>query len=125
MLDDPNEPFESGLYIKIKRGNNNHSIDSLSGGENSLVALMFIFALQFYKPSPFYILDEVDAALDKENSKNLMQLVSGMAKSTQFIIVSHNDVVMGGADVVLGVTKKEGISKLVGIKLEQNKGEAA
>jgi chromosome segregation protein len=121
-MDKPNDPFESGLYIKIKRGNKDHSIDSLSGGENSLVALMFIFAMQYFKPSPFYILDEVDAALDKENSKNLAQLVSGMAKDTQFILVSHNDVVMSMASTVLGVTRVNGVSKLVGVKLDAKAG---
>jgi chromosome segregation protein len=80
---------------------------------------MFIFSIQFYKPAPFYILDEVDAALDKENSKNLTRLINSMAKKTQFIVVSHNDAVMGGADTVLGVAKKEGVSKLVGVRLAQ------
>jgi chromosome segregation protein len=121
-MDKPNDPFESGLFIKIKRNGKEHSIDSLSGGENSLVALMFIFAMQYFKPSPFYILDEVDAALDKENSKNLAKLISGMAKDTQFILVSHNDVVMSNADTVLGVTKVDEVSKLVGVKLEGKAG---
>ncbi|MBS3067862.1 AAA family ATPase [Candidatus Micrarchaeota archaeon] len=117
-LDKPNEPFESGLYIKLKRGGKEHTLDSLSGGENSLVALMFIFALQFFKPAPFYILDEVDAALDKENSKNLAQLISNMSRDTQFLVVSHNDIVMSSAEAVIGVTKVDGTSKLVGVKLE-------
>lgn len=117
-LDKPNEPFESGLFIKLKRHNREHSLDSLSGGESSLVALMFIFALQFFKPAPFYILDEVDAALDKENSRNLAQLIKQMSNNTQFMVVSHNDMVMSLAEAVLGVTKVEGISKLVGVKLE-------
>lgn len=126
-LDKPNEPFESGMFIKIKRKTKDgkvheHSIDSLSGGENSLVALMFIFAMQFYRPSPFYVLDEIDAALDKTNSKNLAQLISNMAKDTQFILVSHNDIVMSAADTVIGVTRVHGVSKLVGVKLE---GKAA
>jgi chromosome segregation protein len=126
-LDKPNDPFESGLFIKLKRKGKDgkiheHSIDSLSGGENSLVALMFIFAMQFFKPAPFYILDEIDAALDKENSKNLAQLISNMAKNTQFILVSHNDIVMATADSVLGVTRVAGVSKLVGVKLESKAG---
>jgi chromosome segregation protein len=121
-MDKPNDPFESGLFIKIKRNGADHSIDSLSGGENSLVALMFIFAMQFFKPSPFYILDEVDAALDKENSKNLAKLILGMAEETQFILVSHNDVVMSMAGTVLGVTRVNGVSKLVGVKLEGKAG---
>ncbi len=118
-LDKPNEPFESGLYIKLKRHNREHVLDSLSGGESSLVALMFIFALQFFKPAPFYILDEVDAALDKENSRNLALLIKQMSSDTQFLMISHNDTVMSTAEAVLGVTKVEGVSKLVGVKLEQ------
>jgi chromosome segregation protein len=120
-LDNPNSPFDSGLFIKLKRYGREHTLDSLSGGENTLVALMFIFALQFFKPSPFYILDEVDAALDKENSKNLALLISEISKTggTQFIIVSHNDSVMSNAHAVLGVAKVDGSSRIVGVKLEQ------
>lgn len=118
-LDNPNEPFESGLHIKIKRGNQEHSLNSLSGGETTLVALMFMIALQFYKPSPFYILDEVDAALDKPNSRNLAEICRNISKDSQVIMVSHNDNVMSGAETVLGVAKVDGASKLVGVKLKQ------
>lgn len=118
-LSDPASPFESGLFIKLRRNNQEHSLDALSGGEKTLVALMFIFALQFFKPAPFYILDEVDAALDKPNSKNLAELVGKMSADSQFIVVSHNDTVMSNSDSVIGVTKADGASKLVGIKLKQ------
>lgn len=124
-LDKPNTPFESGLQIRIRRDNKEHSLNSLSGGETTLVALMFIFAMQLYKPSPFYILDEVDAALDKQNSKNLVKLISSMSKDSQFILISHNDVVMSGADTVLGVAKVNGVSKLVGVKLSEAVAKAA
>jgi chromosome segregation protein len=123
-LSDPSNPFESGLFIKLRRNNHEHSLDALSGGEKTLVALMFIFALQLFKPAPFYILDEVDAALDKPNSKNLAELVGRMSGDSQFIIVSHNDTVMSNSDSVIGVTKAEGGSKLVGIKLKQMVAEA-
>ena len=118
-LSDPANPFESGLFIKLRRNNHEHSLDALSGGEKTLVALMFIFALQLFKPAPFYILDEVDAALDKPNSKNLSDLVAKMAGDSQFIIVTHNDTVMSNSDSVIGVTKADGTSRLVGIKLKQ------
>jgi chromosome segregation protein len=118
-LNNPREPFESGLFIKLRRNNQEHSLDALSGGEKTLVALMFIFALQLFKPAPFYILDEVDAALDKPNSKNLADLVAKMSKDSQFILVSHNDVVMANSDSVIGVTKSGDISKLVGLRLKQ------
>lgn len=117
-LDKPQTPFESGLFIKIRRNNRDYSLDALSGGEKTLVALMFIFALQFFKPAPFYILDEVDAALDKPNSTNLSELVAKMASDSQFIVVSHNDIVMSNADSVIGVAKTQGTSRLVGIKLK-------
>jgi chromosome segregation protein len=123
-LSDATNPFESGLFIKLRRNNHEHNLDSLSGGEKTLVALMFIFALQLFKPAPFYILDEVDAALDKPNSKNLSDLVARMSADSQFIIVSHNDTVMSNSDSVIGVTKAEGISKLVGIKLKQMVAQA-
>ncbi|MFH1684910.1 MAG: hypothetical protein ABH983_01255 [Candidatus Micrarchaeota archaeon] len=118
-LNNPQDPFESGLFIKLRRNNTEHSLDALSGGEKTVVALMFIFALQLFRPSPFYILDEVDAALDKPNSKNLSDLVSTMSEHSQFILVSHNDIVMANSDSVIGVTKIGDISKLVGIKLKQ------
>lgn len=121
-LDKPNDPFESGLHIKLRRGSKEHSLDSLSGGENSLIALMFIFALQFFKPAPFYMLDEVDAALDKPNSQNLSRLVAGMARGTQFLVVTHNDILMASADSLLGVTKMDGVSRIVGVKLAGNGG---
>ncbi len=118
-LDKPATPFESGMFIKIRRNNKDYSLDALSGGERTLVALMFIFAMQLFKPSPFYILDEVDSALDKPNSQNLAELIHKMANNSQFIVVSHNDIIMSGSDSVIGVAKVGGTSKLVGVKLKQ------
>jgi len=123
-LSDPTSPFESGLFIKLRRSNHEHSLDALSGGEKTLVAMMFIFALQFFKPAPFYILDEVDAALDKPNSRNLADLVAKMSADSQFIVVTHNDTVMSNSDSVIGVTKADNVSRLVGIKLKQAVAQA-
>jgi chromosome segregation protein len=81
------------------------------------MTLVFVFALHMYKPSKFYILDETEAALDKENSKRFAELVKELSKETQFIVVSHNDSVIPFADVALGVTKSKQGSKIVGIKL--------
>jgi chromosome segregation protein len=118
-LSDPANPFESGMFIKLRRSNQDHSLDALSGGEKTFVALMFVFALQLFKPAPYYILDEVDSALDKPNSKNLAELVSKLGAGSQFILVTHNDIVMSNSDTVIGVAKADGISRLVGIKLKQ------
>ena len=80
---------------------------------------MFAFALQLFKPAPFYILDEVDSALDKPNSKNLAELVTKLGAGSQFILVTHNDIVMSNSDTVIGVARTDGVSRLVGIKLKQ------
>lgn len=119
FMDKPSTPFESGLFIKVRKNGRDHALESLSGGEKSLVALMFVFALQFYKPSPFYILDEVDSALDKINSKNLANLLIQLAPQSQFLVVSHNDIMMSMASAVLGVSKVDGVSRIVGVKLEK------
>lgn len=117
ILDQPSSPFEGGLHVKVKEGNRDKYLDSMSGGEKALVALMFIFSIQMYKAAPFYILDEADAALDKENSKKLAELIKKLSAKTQFIVVTHNDTILSNADVALGVTRTEDGSKIVGVQL--------
>ncbi|MEM4554595.1 MAG: chromosome segregation protein SMC [Candidatus Anstonellaceae archaeon] len=117
ILENTTNPFESGLYIKVKEGSHEKYLDSMSGGEKSLLALLFIFSIQMYKAAPFYILDEADAALDKENSKKLAELLRQLSSKTQFIVVTHNDTLISYADVVLGVTRTEEGSKIVGVQL--------
>ncbi|MBS3112385.1 AAA family ATPase, partial [Candidatus Woesearchaeota archaeon] len=69
-------------------------IKGLSGGEKTIAALAFIFAIQEYNPSPFYLLDEVDAALDKKNTETLTKLIQKYANHAQYIVISHNDNVI-------------------------------
>jgi chromosome segregation protein len=120
LLDTPTDPFNSGLQMKVRVDGKDKYIDSMSGGEKSLLALMFIFAIQMFKPAPFYVLDEADAALDKENSKRLGSLLQQMSKRTQFIVVTHNDTILSAADVALGVTMTADGSKIVGVQLTQS-----
>lgn len=120
VLEKPSDIFDSGLLIKIKDKNHEKYLDSMSGGEKSILALIFIFSLQMYKAAPFYILDEADAALDKENSMKFSQLLKQLSKDTQFLVVSHNDTVLSNADVVLGVTRTDEGSKIVGVQLTAN-----
>ncbi|VVC01735.1 Chromosome partition protein Smc [uncultured archaeon] len=118
LLEQPSSPFESGLLVKVREAAGREKyLDSMSGGEKSLLALIFIFSIQMYKAAPFYILDEADAALDKENSKKLADLLRQLAGSTQFIVVTHNDTILSNADVALGVTRTEDGSKIVGVQL--------
>ena len=117
LLEQPSSPFESGLLVKVRDESHDKYLDSMSGGEKALLALIFIFSIQMHKAAPFYILDEADAALDKENSKKLANLIKQLAGTTQFIVVTHNDAVLSGADVALGVTRTEDGSKIVGVQL--------
>ena len=90
----------------------------MSGGEKVITALSFIFAIQEYDPAPFYILDEVDAALDKDNSLTLAKLIKSSSRKAQFIMISHNDDVYSNSDNLYGVSiNPNGISQVVGIKL--------
>ena len=116
-LENPEEPFEGGLDIKVKlSGHKFIDLRGMSGGEKTLAALAFIFALQEFKPSPFYLLDEVDAALDKRNSELLVELIKKYSKTAQYLLVSHNDALVTGSQYIYGVTMQEGISRIVSIK---------
>ncbi len=118
QLDDPHNPFNDGLSVKVKvTGKRFMDIKSLSGGEKTLTALSFIFAIQEYQPSSFYILDEVDAALDKQNSEVLSRLVRSYSENAQYILISHNDALISEADTLFGVSMNEGVSKVVSLKI--------
>lgn len=114
-------PLEGGVEIRIEDGRSRKRVDALSGGQKSLISLMLLFAIHMCKPSAMYIFDEIDAALDKENSKKLSQLIKELAKQAQFIVVSHNDSLIVNADVAIGVVKAEDESKVVGIEISSMK----
>ncbi len=117
-LENPENPFEGGMEIQVKIANNKSmDMKSLSGGEKTMAALAFIFAIQEYEPSPFYLLDEVDAALDKRNASLLSKLIQQYASKAQYIVVSHNDSVITEAEQIYGVSMQEGISKILSLKI--------
>lgn len=112
------DPFAAGLDIIVRVGKGKYfDVTSLSGGEQTLVALSLIFAIQEYKPYCFYIFDEVDAALDKRNSERLAALVKRYMKTGQYIIITHNDAIMTESSLLYGVTMQEGISKIISLKI--------
>jgi chromosome segregation protein len=112
--------MNSGLMISAAPSNKKLlSLDSLSGGEKTLTAFAFLFALKRHKPSPFYILDEADATLDKSNTRKVVDLLKRNSIGSQFIIISHNDNMIREADRVYGVTMNEGESKVIAIELPQ------
>jgi len=118
-LENLENPFEAGLNIKVKIiGNKFLDIRSLSGGEKTLTALAFIFAIQEHEPAKFYILDEVDAALDKHNSEKFANLIKKYSEKAQYIIISHNDSVISAASNLYGISMNEhGISQAVSLKI--------
>jgi chromosome segregation protein len=119
-LVDEDDPLESGVDITAQPpGKKNQSVQLLSGGEKALTALALLIALFRIKPSPFCILDEVDAPLDDANVARLGELVQSMTDHTQFVLITHNRRTMQRADVLYGVTMEEpGVSKLVSVRLE-------
>jgi len=108
LLENPEKPFEDGVRIMVKiSGQRFMDIRSLSGGEKSLTALAFIFAIQEYEPATFYVLDEVDAALDKHNSEKLAKLIRKYSQNAQYVVISHNDAIIAEADTLYGVSMDE------------------
>ncbi len=119
VLENPDSPFEGGLDIKVRlTGTKFLDIRSLSGGEKTMTALAFLFSVQNYEPACFYVLDEVDAALDKKNSEKLATLVKSYASKAQYILISHNDGVISEATNLYGVSMDQhGVSDVVTLKI--------
>jgi len=113
------EIFDAGLDILVKVGAGKYfDVTSLSGGEQCLVALSLIFAIQEYKPYCFYIFDEIDAALDKRNSEKLAYLLKKYMKEGQYIIITHNDALISeSTNVLYGVSMQEGVSKILSLEV--------
>jgi chromosome segregation protein len=117
-LEDKKEPFNGGVNIIVKTGHGKYfDVKSLSGGEQTLVALSLIFGIQELKPYYFYIFDEIDAALDKRNSERLAELLKKYMQKGQYIVISHNDEVIANSTTLYGISMNEGISKVISLKL--------
>lgn len=114
-LENKESPFEGGLIIKARPpGKKVHRIQALSGGEKGLVSMAFIFAIQRYDPSPFYLLDEIDQNLDGVNAENVADMIKRNSQYAQFIQVSLRKVTLKKSDHIIGVTMRDdGISDLI------------
>ena len=115
------DPLESRIEIIAKpKGKRPTSIELLSGGEKTLTAIALLFAIYLVKPSPFCILDEIDAPLDDANIDRFTKILDDFSKNTQFIVVTHNKRTMEAASTLYGVTmQEEGISKLVSVRFNE------
>lgn len=119
VLENPDTVFDAGLLIKVRlAGTKFLDIRSLSGGEKTMTALAFIFSIQEHQPHSFYVLDEVDAALDKHNSEKLSKLIRKYCDNAQYLVISHNDALIAEADNLYGISMDEhGISNITSLKL--------
>jgi chromosome segregation protein len=120
LLSDPDDPLESPIEIVASpRGKRIATINLLSGGERALTALSLLFAMYLVKPSPFCILDEVDAPLDDANIGRFLRMLQRFSDRTQFVVVTHNKRTMEAADWLYGVTMEEpGVSTIVSVDFE-------
>lgn len=120
-LENGADPLEAKIEIIAKpKGKRPTTIELLSGGEKTLTAIALLFAIYLVKPSPFCILDEIDAPLDDANIDRFTKIIRDFSSGTQFIIVTHNKRTMEAADTMYGVTmQEEGISKLVGVRFNE------
>jgi chromosome segregation protein len=118
-LIDDTDPLESGIDIVASPpGKRLQNVQLLSGGEKALSAIALMFAIFRYKPSPFCLLDEIDAPLDDANIGRFVEMLKGMLHHTQFILITHNRKTMEIADRLYGVTMEEpGVSKLISVRL--------
>jgi chromosome segregation protein len=119
-LSDSNHVLESGIEIFAQPpGKKLENINLLSGGERSMTAVALLFATYLVKPSPFCLLDEIDAALDEANVSRFVQVLREFGAKSQFIIITHNKKTVIGATTLLGVTMEEsGITKVISVRLE-------
>ncbi|MFN3603791.1 MAG: chromosome segregation SMC family protein [Leptonema sp. (in: bacteria)] len=122
-LTDPSNPLESGIQIFAQPpGKKNTTLSLLSGGEQNLTAIALMFAIYLVKPSPFCLLDEIDAPLDDSNVKKFLKMLSGFSHRSQFLVITHNKLTISEANVIFGITQEEsGVSKVVSLKLENYK----
>ena len=122
-LSDSSDILESGIEIIAQPpGKTMQNMLLLSGGERALTAIAILFAILKMKPSPFCVLDEIEAALDDANVKRFANYLRNFSKDTQFIVISHRKGTMEAADVLYGVTMQEkGISKVISVKFDDIK----
>jgi chromosome segregation protein len=121
-LEENVDPLEAKIEIIAKpKGKRPTSIELLSGGEKTLTAIALLFAIYLVKPSPFCILDEIDAPLDDANIDRFTKIIKDFSNDTQFIVVTHNKRTMEAADTLYGVTmQEEGVSKLVSVRFNED-----
>src|SRR5580658_10534890 len=120
-LMDDSDPLECGIDIVAKPpGKQTQTVSLLSGGERTMTAVALLFAIYMVKPSPFCVLDELDAPLDESNINRFIKILQRFVRQSQFIVITHNKRTISIADVLYGVTMEErGVSKFVSLRLQK------
>ncbi|WP_457641616.1 chromosome segregation protein SMC [Persephonella sp.] len=119
-IENEDDPLSGGILLKAKpRGKDVKRLEIMSGGEKTLTALAFLFAVQQYRPAPFYYFDEVDAHLDDANARKIAELMKELSKEAQFIVVTLRDTMASYADRLIGVSAREGISDVYSLNLAE------
>jgi chromosome segregation protein len=126
-LENEDDPFDGGLTMKARPADKPvQRLDAMSGGEKSLTALSFIFAIQRHNPAPFYAFDEVDAFLDAANAERVGEMVDELAGDAQFVVVSHRSAMLERSERAIGVTMQgDNVSAVTGIRLDDGDGAEA
>ena len=121
ILENPEEPLECGIEIRVQPpGKSVKTITLLSGGEKAFVAIALYFSILRVRPTPFCMMDEIDAALDDRNVERFASYLHNLSEKTQFIVITHRRGTMEAADVLYGVTMQEqGVSKLLRLDLNR------
>ncbi|MDQ7055913.1 MAG: AAA family ATPase [Persephonella sp.] len=119
-IENEEDPLSGGVLLKARpREKDVKRLEIMSGGEKTLTALSFLFAVQQYRPAPFYYFDEVDAHLDDANARKIAQLMKELSQEAQFIVVTLRDTMASYADRLLGVSAEEGISSVYSLELAE------
>jgi chromosome segregation protein len=125
-LMDESDPLECGIDIVAKPpGKQTQTVSLLSGGERTMTAVALLFAIYMVKPSPFCVLDELDAPLDESNINRFIKILQRFVQQSQFVVITHNKRTISIADVLYGVTMEErGVSKFVSLRLQKRDATA-
>ncbi|WP_457624896.1 chromosome segregation protein SMC [Persephonella sp.] len=119
-IENEEDPLSGGILLKARpRGKDVKRLEIMSGGEKTLTALAFLFAVQQYRPAPFYYFDEVDAHLDDSNARKIAELMKELSQEAQFIVVTLRDTMASYADRLLGVSAREGISSVYTLEMAE------